>query len=417
MLLLLLLLFVGASSNNVLQVHLALAGRNRRAVCWQTMDAAESVVRYGPSLELTAYGSAVRYYESYSHTVVLEDLAPGVWRYQVGNQSSNFTISSETPPFKVAIIGDNGRKEYGGGQVIEMLGPQFDFVWHNGDIGYADDAFLHSVLEFGYEDAWNEYASQMDWAPQIPWMVAPGNHEAECHSPACRVSWTRRESLRNFSAYQSRFRMPSEESGGSGNMWYSFEYGPLHIAVVNTETDYPDAPIDSYLLGGGQYGGFCDSFGCGDWLEWLENDLKNVDRERTPFILVGGHRPVYSVDEMNDDGTPSDDAAALQAAVEDLFYKYGVDVYFCGHKHAYERTFPVYKSVLTPNATVYVVEGAAGGDEGLQSYAGDPSPDFLAYVNDTQYAMGVLDVLSPTHIKFSHVGAGGLVLDFVDLYK
>jgi len=28
---------------------------------------------------------------------------------------------------------------------------------------------------------------------------------------------------------------------------------------------------------------------------------------------------------------------ALQAAVEDLFFKYGVDIYFAGHEHSYER--------------------------------------------------------------------------------
>ena len=26
---------------------------------------------------------------------------------------------------------------------------------------------------------------------------------------------------------------------------------------------------------------------------WLENDLKNVDRTKTPFVMVGGHRPMY----------------------------------------------------------------------------------------------------------------------------
>jgi len=29
----------------------------------------------------------------------------------------------------------------------------------------------------------------------------------------------------NFSAYNHRFRMPADESSGTLNMWYSFNYG------------------------------------------------------------------------------------------------------------------------------------------------------------------------------------------------
>jgi hypothetical protein len=61
--------------------------------------------------------------------------------------------------------------------------------------------------------------------------------------------------------------MPSESSGGVLNMWYSFNYGPVHFVQINTETDYPGAPNDQYTYGTGN-GGF------GDQLAWLEADLK-----------------------------------------------------------------------------------------------------------------------------------------------
>ena len=33
----------------------------------------------------------------------------------------------------------------------------------------------------------------------------------------------------------------------------------------------------------------------------------------------------------------------LQAAFEDMFLRYNVDLYFAGHVHAYERTHPVFR--------------------------------------------------------------------------
>jgi len=46
----------------------------------------------------------------------------------------------------------------------------------------------------------------------------------------------------------------------------------VHMIMMSTEHDYrPGSP--QYI--------------------WLENDLKNVDRSKTPFVMVGGHRPMY----------------------------------------------------------------------------------------------------------------------------
>jgi hypothetical protein len=49
-----------------------------------------------------------------------------------------------------------------------------------------------------------------------------------------------------FSAYLHRFRMPVDESGGYKNLWYSFDYGLVHVVVINTETDFSNAPSDPY---------------------------------------------------------------------------------------------------------------------------------------------------------------------------
>ena len=55
----------------------------------------------------------------------------------------------------------------------------------------------------------------------LPYMVVPGNHESECHSPACIADWPLGRALSNFTAYNARWHMPSAESGGVQNMWYA----------------------------------------------------------------------------------------------------------------------------------------------------------------------------------------------------
>lgn len=58
----------------------------------------------------------------------------------------------------------------------------------------------------------------------------------------------------------------------------------------------------------------------------------NKNRATRPWIFVQGHRPMYQGKSINAD---------FQAAMEEMFYEYGVDIYFSGHVHSYERDYPV----------------------------------------------------------------------------
>ena len=78
----------------------------------------------------------------------------------------------------------------------------------------------------------------------------------------------------------------------------------------------------------------------------------------------------YNINRKSSAGYPIDDSYHIQQAFEPLFHQYGVDLYFDGHVHGYERTFPVYQAEVlgqntqneyfNPPATVYVVNGNAG---------------------------------------------------------
>jgi len=295
-----------------------------------------------------------------------------------------------------------------------------DIVYHIGDIGYADDAFLHgNPTEFKYEKAFNTYMNTIEpMAASRPYMVLPGNHEAECHSPACQVDPNRIEKLSNFSAYNHRFKMPYAASGGTSNMWYSFNVGPVHFVSIDTETDYPGAPNDEYTLKR-KNGHF------GNQLGWLKQDLqKAVDnRDKQPWVIVSGHRPMYTINNANAKGEPQQDSAILQTAIEDLLFDHQVDMYLAGHVHSYERQSPVYNnfaepSYVNPKFPVHIVTGAAGCDEGHTSYAKAPNVTWNKYRNDKQWGITTMTVYNTTHLLWQFLSVpNGTVLDEFVLVK
>jgi hypothetical protein len=361
------------------QVHVALAGRdangnhNGMAVSWQTQkDTSSSTVLYGTTpgrYTSSATGYSAVYYETFHHHVVLENLRPNTqYYYQVGDAlggwSQEFSFKSAPlseggfTPFTFAYFADLG-VVHGESSIsfLKQIQNNISLIWHGGDISYADDSFLHKgcLFSFCYEEVWDEYMNEIEpFASRLPYMTAPGNHEAECHDPACLADADRRAKLSNFTAYNTRFRMPSKESNsGAMNMHFSFNYGPVHYISIDTETGYPGASEEKhYVL---PCGGFEEQ------LQWLENDLIEASKHRDvrPWIFVAGHHPMYQGDSINKE---------FQAAMEGLFNKYQVDAYFCGHKHSYERTYPVYQGVpqmtyVNPSYTTHFMVGGAGNDE------------------------------------------------------
>jgi len=192
--------------------------------------------------------------------------------------------------------------------------------------------------------------------------------------------------------------MPAVSSlSTAGNMWFSFNYSNVHFVSISTETDYPYSPEGR--------GTFWNAGPFGPQLEWLEADLANanLDRDAHPWVVVVGHRPLYS--SSNSDFPPGI-RERLREAVEDLFNKYSVDLYICGHIHSYERIWPVYKSVVTqknytkPTTPTYLVIGNAGNIEGHSGAWVKPTPDWLAFRNENDYGYGLLTFKDDHSVHF-----------------
>jgi hypothetical protein len=161
---------------------------------------------------------------------------------------------------------------------------------------------------------------------------------------------------------------PQKQKGSSvsvspGNMFYSFDYSNVHFVSYSTETSFPGAP----------FGGLNDF---GDQLTWLKNDLANANlpenRKVRPWIVVIGHRPIYSSCEgYSSNGVPVDaivppsNSATLQTTFEAIFMEYNVDLLLNGHVHSYERNYPAFNNTKTsdyenPKSPFNIVIGNAG---------------------------------------------------------
>jgi hypothetical protein len=131
-----------------------------------------------------------------------------------------------------------------------------------------------------------------------------------------------------------RFHSPSN---GNGLFWYSFDVGPIHILYYSTEHDFRRKSP--------QYA-------------WIEEDLRSVNRSRTPWLIVGSHRHMYS----SESDTADFIKLMLQLYLEPLFYKYHVDVNLYAHRHSYERSCPMYQNKCVDDGITQVLIGMAGQD-------------------------------------------------------
>lgn len=290
---------------------------------------------------------------------------------------------------RLAIYGDMGNEN---AQSLARLQEEtqrekYDAILHVGDFAYdmntenglIGDAFMNQIESV---------------AGYLPYMVCAGNHEEKY----------------NFSNYRARFSMP----GGSENLYYSFDLGPVHFIALSTEVYYFMNYGMKTLVK--QY-------------QFLEADLKKAyaNRAEVPWIVTYGHRPMYCNDLDGDDCTHHETLVRVGLpflhffGLEDLFYKYEVDIELWAHEHTYERLFPLYdykmyngsydEPYTNPQAPVHIITGSAGCKEDHDEFP-DVAPEWSAF-RSTDYGYTRMKVHNKTHIYFEQVSDDklGAVID------
>ncbi|XP_065862811.1 purple acid phosphatase 15-like [Euphorbia lathyris] len=375
--------------------------------------------------QLYPFGGLRNYSSAIIHHVRLTGLEPGtLYQYQCGDPSiplmsgiyyfRTMPVSSPTEyPRRIAVVGDLGLTYNTSGTLGHLLSNHPDLVILVGGFSYADTYLTNGTASACYScsplqtpicetyqprwDYWGRFMQPL--LANVPTMMVGGKHEIE-----------RQVEDEIFVAYSSRFAFPSEESGSSSTVYYSFNAGGVHFVVLSAYIPF-DKSSDQY--------------------EWLEGDLYDFDRNITPWLVVTLYPSWYS--------TFKDyyrEAECMRAEMEELFYEYGVDIVFNAHVHAYERSNRVYNYSLDPCGPVYITVGDGGTKENMSiSHADDPGncpepystvdeemggfcafnftsgpaagkfcwekqPEYSAY-RESSYGHGILEVKNETHALWS----------------
>ena len=197
-------------------------------------------------------------------------------------------------PVRFVAFGDLGQQTSDQFAVAEQLTTvEYDFAVVAGDIAY-DNGELASFESFYFE----VYADLID---RVPFFPASGNHDyATDHA----------------GPYREVFSLPEN---GRDELYYSYDYGNLHVAIIDTET------IDD------------------EQLSWLDSDLALTEQ---PWKIVVGHRPPYSSGYHGSD-------MKVRNAFEPILSANGVQLAIFGHEHDYER-------VTAQHGVTYLVSGGGG---------------------------------------------------------
>lgn len=385
------------------QIHIATGGdSSTMIISWITdsKDAA-SVVRYSTdrlgeekdvvAVEGTSSSYTFRGYTSNQiHKVTLQGLKANTqYWYSVSGFDDEERLNFMTLPapgegkedsIVYGVVGDLGQTIYSLSTIRHMeRNGRIRGVLHAGDLSYANCV----------QRLWDSYGRAIQpVARKVPWMISVGNHEIE---------WTDGDSGQGlFKSVEARFPMPQVKPAVMGEITYpatkhriaksctpsafstNYDYG---IAYYSWETGLSHMiHLNCYS----QVGANSEQY------RWLESDLKKIDRSKTPWVFIVEHCPWYNSNEKHQN---EEQTIAMKGSMEELIYRYDVNVVFAGHVHAYERSYPVFQDQVDgTKGVVYINIGDGGNKEGHSENYLSPPPEWSAFRNGTYFGHGEIEI-------------------------
>jgi hypothetical protein len=363
------------------------------AIVWAARENGAGEVRYGASpasltssapatsrlVSNTTTGLGYDYYQYEAHLTGLSaDAAYSYAPFVSGSQATPASPSFKTAPIAgtgdvtFVAFGDSGTGSTAQRQLATVMqNDTFDLALHVGDIVYGTSATTGDASYTSYQRWFFEI---YQWLATKPFMPTEGNHDSVATNG-------------NGRAYLDLFVLP--ENGATpttpdhAERHYSFDYGPVHFIVLDTEFTFQDATRRA------------------EQLAWAEADLAATAQ---PWKVATFHRSPYS------SGTEHGSDLAVRAAFGPLFERYHVDLVLSGHDHDYERSVPTRVSTNPSDGFVtYIVTG--GGGAALYTVTtGNP---WTAYVSSrVEYVKGHADACTLT---LQAIGLDGAAFDSTTL--
>ncbi len=345
----------GAESDRVKRISCSMyeSGATGRGFCWYTPENGNTDLQLTPTANYngsfdgakTYTGSVTKYRGQYCHQVAVTDLAPGTaYTYRVGDAAKN--LWSEACSF-----------------VTDDMDGSFSFITIADVQASSDENFAHAALtlkaavdtlpeaEFtvnlgdyvndNTNDEWDWYFDNFAFGNnRLTHVPVAGNHDGNITNK-----------LNTFN-FRNTFCLDRSDNESLEGVYYSFDYGNAHFAVLNTNDMYPMSQAQK---------------------NWLVNDMTNSD---ATWKIILMHRSLYSAGK----NINKPDTIVMRDVLLPLIDKLDIDLVLSGHDHMYMRTAQVYgdkrvENVTTvtetfrgeqttfavdPEGTVYIIPSTAG---------------------------------------------------------
>lgn len=268
------------------------------------------------------------------YQVQLQGLQPNsIYEYRIVTAKSKGTWHSiktdNDKGFTALIFPDSQSSDYSGWQKLvrdayaknkqaELFINMGDLV-DNGQDASQWRAWLNSVEPFSADIA---------FAPVI------GNHEAYS------LEWK----MTPPKAYINLFAVPENGLPEYKRQFYSFDYGPVHFTVLDTNFHEAQGWQPQLLA---------------DELRWLEQDLA---KSKARWKIVLQHRDIFMYAFSKESGRPERATFFLDFSRQlmPLYEKYKVDVVLSAHLHTYRRRMPLRNFAPAEDGITYILTGVAG---------------------------------------------------------
>ena len=183
---------------------------------------------------------------------------------------------------------------------------------------------------------WDSFFSALDecHVKTLPFVPVMGNHE--CYGLDWQFALPRR--------YLASFSVPDNGSRSFNGYYYSFDYGPVHFIVLNTQFEELDGLKPGLLQ---------------EELLWLKHDAQSSPK---PWKVVLMHKDVIAYDEYQPKAGHAGGISDVGHAFMKAFDMLGIDLVLTGHMHTYRNRGHIYDEKPADHGPVYLMFGPAGNE-------------------------------------------------------